>query len=61
MRDVWSLPLCQGKERIKGEDGKTVHPTLKPEELLKRIILGFSNKGDIILDPFAAPVEQLHL
>ncbi len=53
MRDVWSLPLCQGKERIKGEHGKALHPTQKPEELLKRIILGFSNKGDIILDPFA--------
>jgi site-specific DNA-methyltransferase (adenine-specific)/modification methylase len=53
MRDVWSLPLCQGKERIKGENGKAVHPTQKPEELLRRIVLGFSNKGDIILDPFA--------
>lgn len=29
------------------------HPTQKPEELLKRIILASSNKGDIILDPFS--------
>jgi len=54
MRDVWSMPLVQGKERLKEEgSNKALHPTQKPEELLKRIILGFSNEGDIILDPFA--------
>ena len=29
------------------------HPTLKPEELLKRVILASSNKGDVVLDPFS--------
>ena len=29
------------------------HPTQKPEELLKRIILASSNKGDVVLDPFS--------
>lgn len=29
------------------------HPTQKPEELLKRIILASSNIGDIVLDPFS--------
>jgi len=54
MRDLWSMPLCQGKERLRDEDGKkALHPTQKPEELLKRIILGFSCKSDIVLDPFA--------
>ena len=53
MRDVWQIPLCQGKERLKDESGKALHPTQKPEELLKRIILGFSNERDIVLDPFA--------
>ncbi len=53
LRDVWQIPLCQGKERLKDENGKALHPTQKPEELLKRIILGFSNENDIILDPFA--------
>jgi len=53
LRDVWQIPLCQGKERLKDEKGKALHPTQKPEELLKRIILGFSNEGDIVLDPFA--------
>ena len=29
------------------------HPAQKPEALLKRIILTSSNRGDIVLDPFA--------
>ena len=29
------------------------HPTQKPEELLKRIILASSNKDDVVLDPFS--------
>jgi len=46
------MPLVQGKERLRGNDGKTLHPTQKPEEMLKRIILASSNEGDIVLDPF---------
>jgi site-specific DNA-methyltransferase (adenine-specific)/modification methylase len=53
MRDFWQMPLVQGKERIKGNDGKALHPTQKPEEMLKRIILASSNNGDIVLDPFS--------
>lgn len=52
MRDVWALPLVQGKERIKGDNGRSAHPTQKPEEMLKRIITASSNEGDVILDPF---------
>ena len=52
MRDVWPMPLVQGKERIRGEDNRALHPTQKPEEMLKRIIVASSNKGDIVLDPF---------
>lgn len=52
MRDVWQLPLVQGKERLHGKDGRALHPTQKPEELLRRIIIASSNKGDIVLDPF---------
>ena len=53
MRDFWQMPLVQGRERLRGEDGKALHPTQKPEEMLKRIILASSNKGDIVLDPFS--------
>jgi site-specific DNA-methyltransferase (adenine-specific)/modification methylase len=53
MRDLWQMPLVQGKERIRGDNGKALHPTQKPEEMLKRIILASSNEGDIVLDPFS--------
>ena len=52
MRSDWQLPLCTGKERIKLEDGKKLHPTQKPEALLYRVILASSNPLDVILDPF---------
>ena len=29
-----------------------MHPTQKPEELLRRIILACTKEGDIVLDPF---------
>jgi site-specific DNA-methyltransferase (adenine-specific)/modification methylase len=52
MRDVWEMPLVQGRERLHGKNGRSLHPTQKPEEMLKRIIIASSNKGDIVLDPF---------
>ena len=52
MRDFWELPLVQGRERLRGEGNRALHPTQKPEEMLKRIILASSNEGDVVLDPF---------
>ena len=52
MRDVWVLPLVQGQERLRAQNGRALHPTQKPEEMLKRIIIASSNKGDLVLDPF---------
>jgi len=52
MRDVWRLPLVQGKERLRDTNGRALHPTQKPEEILRRIIIASSNKGDLVLDPF---------
>ena len=49
---VWTIKVCGGEERLKDEEGKKLHPTQKPEELLKRIILASSQPGDIVLDPF---------
>lgn len=53
MRSDWYFSICNGNERIKGDDGKKVHSTQKPEELIQRIILSSSKEGDLILDPFA--------
>ena len=52
MRSDWVLPLCTGHERLKDENGDKAHPTQKPESLLHRVILGTSQPGDVILDPF---------
>jgi modification methylase len=52
MRSDWTLPLCTGDERLKGEDGQKLHPTQKPESLLYRVIMAATKPGDIVLDPF---------
>ncbi|MEQ1928901.1 MAG: site-specific DNA-methyltransferase, partial [Parvularculaceae bacterium] len=52
MRSDWSLPICTGNERIKGAGGGKAHPTQKPESLLHRVLIGSTNPGDIVLDPF---------
>ena len=52
MRSDWVLPLCTGHERLKDETGAKAHPTQKPESLLHRVIVGTSNPGDVVLDPF---------
>jgi len=52
VRSDWTLPLCTGEERLKGADGKKLHPTQKPEALLARVLLSSSRPGDTVLDPF---------
>ena len=52
MRSDWLFPICSGGERLKGADGKKVHPTQKPEALIARILMASSKPGDVVLDPF---------
>jgi modification methylase len=52
MRSDWVLPICNGHERLKNDDGNKAHPTQKPESLLHRVLVGSTNPGDVILDPF---------
>ncbi|KQQ58453.1 MULTISPECIES: site-specific DNA-methyltransferase [Rhizobium/Agrobacterium group] len=52
MRSDWLFPICSGGERLKGDDGKKVHPTQKPEALLARVIMASTKPGDVVLDPF---------
>jgi site-specific DNA-methyltransferase (adenine-specific) len=47
MRSVWALNTPKSTEKKFGK-----HPTQKPYDLLKRIVLASTNKGDVILDPF---------
>ena len=51
MRSDWTLPICNGSERVK-KNGKKVHSTQKPESLLLRILLASTNKNDFVFDPF---------
>ena len=44
--------MVQCKDRLRGKDGRALHPTQKPEEMLKQIIIASLNKSDTVLDPF---------
>ena len=46
-RDVFEIPTISNSA-----EEKTPHPTQKPEELLRKIILASSNRGDVVADPF---------
>ena len=47
-KDVFDIPTtCNGM----GE--KTPHPTQKPEELVRRLVLASSNPGEVVADPFS--------
>lgn len=48
MKDVWETSLTKPSEKKYGK-----HPTQKPIELLKRIILASTDENDLILDPFS--------
>ena len=52
MHNFLEAPICMGKERIKDEHGKNLHPTQKPVSVLDKIIQIASNENDIILDCF---------
>jgi site-specific DNA-methyltransferase (adenine-specific) len=46
-RDVLEIPtLCNGMRE------KTAHPTQKPLELVRRLVLAATREGDLVVDPF---------
>lgn len=47
MRNVWEMPLTPRRERVAG------HPSQKPEQLIRRLVLIATQPGDWIMDPFA--------
>lgn len=53
-KDVLEIPqdIIEVPTTCNGMHEKTPHPTQKPEELLRKIILASSNVGDTVLDPF---------
>jgi site-specific DNA-methyltransferase (adenine-specific) len=53
-KDVLEVPqdIIEIPTTCNGMHEKTPHPTQKPEELLRKLILASSNRGDTIIDPF---------
>ena len=47
MRSVWAINTPRPNEKIHGK-----HPTQKPVDLLERIVVSSTQRGDIVLDPF---------
>ena len=47
--DILNVP----NKKTKGEDGKNIHDTEKPVELMKILIENSSQEGELVLDPFA--------
>jgi site-specific DNA-methyltransferase (adenine-specific) len=47
MKNVWRINAPRKEEKLFGK-----HPTQKPIELLRRIILASTRTGDLVLDPF---------
>lgn len=47
-KDVIEIPITNN-----GMGEKTPHPTQKPEELMRKLILAASDEGHIVLDPFS--------
>lgn len=53
MHDVWDLPTCRGKERLVDPVTKRIlHPTQKPEEIIRRLLIAGTDEGDLVVDPF---------
>ena len=47
MRSVWSVPTLKNDEKDHGK-----HPTQKPLDILKRVVLASTNENNVVLDPF---------
>lgn len=52
MRNIIKTPACGGNERLKDEKGKTLHPTQKPEAVIKELVEASSYRGQTIFDGF---------
>lgn len=49
--DIWQIAkVTSGTNRASAE--RTAHPAQFPEDLIRRLMLGFTNRDDLILDPF---------
>jgi len=52
MHNFIEAPICGGNERLKGEDGTTLHPTQKPERIIDHLMTISAPQGGIVFDGF---------
>lgn len=57
-RWIHSVIEAPNKPNMKYSE-RTSHPTQKPEQLLRQLIRGYSNPGQLILDPFAGSFSTI--
>ena len=53
MHNHVTFPICAGDERLQDEKKKTLHPTQKPESVIRHFMEISSNMGDMVFDGFA--------
>ncbi|RAX54501.1 site-specific DNA-methyltransferase [Helicobacter sp. 16-1353] len=51
--DVWEITSQRHKSKINGKVVKPPHPSIKPREMIERMIKASSNEGDLVLDLFS--------
>lgn len=52
MHNHINAPVCGGKERLTDAKGDTLHPTQKPEQVIRHFMEISSNRGDTVFDGF---------
>lgn len=50
---VWTLGICKGYERMRLNTNERLHPTQKPEALMRLVLTVCSREHDLVLDPFS--------
>ncbi len=50
--DVWEFSSHRHTTKVNGKIQKPLHPTIKPHELIARMISASSKEGDVVLDLF---------
>lgn len=51
--DVWEITSQRHKEKVNGKVKSLSHPTVKPYEMIERMIKASSNENDLVLDLFS--------
>ena len=50
--EIWHFSSERHNQKVNGRTRKMVHPTIKPYDMIERIIKASSDEGDIVLDCF---------